>query len=218
MKRYIVAGMQMAVLSLTSAGVAGADDDLGAYAGIRLASGQIHATETNYWGRRYKFDSSSEFSGGVFGGYRFHPNWGVEASVAPLGDYAYMLNGVGSIKDHIELSSFSAALTGHLPLAPRFIATGKLGAAYVRTTRSVKGGVSVGSGANNEGVMAIYIYDGEIVENNIVPMIGVALDYKLTHNVGLQLGYERYPGIDFGNRAKLDADLWVFNVSYRFGR
>lgn len=218
MKQYVVAAMQMAVLSLAAAGVASADDNLGAYVGIRLASGKIHATETGYWGRKYNFDSSSEFSGGFFGGYRFHPNWGVETSVASLGDYAYALNGIGSVKDRIELSSFSTALTGHLPLAQRLAATVKFGAAYVRSTRSVKGDVSFGPGVNNEGVTSIYIYDGEIVENNIVPIIGVALDYSLTQNVGLQLGYERYPGIEFGNLAKLDADMWVFNVSYRFGR
>lgn len=219
MKRYIVAAMQMAILSLTSASMAYADDNLGAYVGIRLASGTIDATETADWGRKFKFDSSREFSGGVFGGYRFHPNWGVEASVASLGDYAYALNGVGSIKDHIELSSFSTALTGHLPLAQRFTVTAKLGAAYVRATHDVEGSMFYPANPNNEAVGSSYAIAGyKSSENNIVPLLGMALDYKLNNNVGLQLGYEHYPSIEFGAHAKLDADLWVFNASYRFGR
>ena len=219
MKQYVVAAMQMAVLSLVAAGVAYADDNQGFYAGIRLASGKIDATETSDWGRKYKFNSSSEFSGGLFTGYRFHPNWGMEATVASLGDYAYALNGVGSMQDHIELSSFSTTLTGHLSLAQRFTATAKLGAAYVRATHDVKGNIFYPSNPINEAVVSAYAVSGyKSSENNIVPLLGVALDYKLNNNVGLQLGYEHYPSIEFGDHAKLDADMWVFNVSYRFGR
>lgn len=216
MKINLFVAMPLAALCAQPVGMAMANDNLGTYAGVRMAMGKIDATETKPWGQKVKRESGSEFSGGLFAGYAFHPNWGLEVTVASLGEYAYALNGIGTIKDQLELSSFSTALTGRLPLAAHFAATAKLGAAYVRTTRTTKGN-SV-SNANNEAVISAFFYDAKYSENNIVPLMAVALDYQLNREVGLQLGYERYPSISFGDNAKLDASLWVFNVSYSFGR
>lgn len=189
-----------------------ADDNLGAYAGVRIGQGII---ETNvdyilFSGQQKTVSSDPEFVGGLFAGYMFHPNWGVEASLDSLGEYPLGLNGIGTVKETVDLSAFSAVVKGSLPLGKAVAATARLGGAYIRSQHT-----AAGTAGGNGFVFSVAKEDNV---SSFVPLVGLGFDWKFSRSLGLRLDYEHYlRGIDYDDKSKLDLDLWTVGLYYQFG-
>jgi hypothetical protein len=213
MKQYVVAAMQMAVLSLVAVGVACADDNLGAYAGARIGQGNIETTvDLQMFGGQVKTVSSDpEIVGGLFAGYMLHKNWGIEAGFDSLGKYPVGINGIGSVKETVDISALSAAAIGRLPLGNALSATARFGYSYFWTKHSATG---VANGSNFSFGVA-----RESERQSSVPYTGLGLDWKLDRSLGVQLNFQHYlDGIDYADNSKLDLDVWTVGVYYQFGR
>lgn len=190
-----------------------ADDNLGAYVGARIGQGHIETTtDFRMFGGQVKTVSSDpEIVGGLFAGYMFHKNWGIEAGFDSLGKYPVGINGIGSVNETVDMSALSAAAIGSLPLGKALSATARLGYSYIWTKHSVAG---VADGGN-----FVFTIVRENDSRSFVPYMGLGVDWKLDRSLGLQLNFQHFlDGIDYGDNSKLDLDVWTVGAYYQFGR
>ena len=77
----------------------------------------------------------------------------------------------------------------------------------------------MGMNANNEAVItSISMAKSSQAVNSLVPMFGLALDWRLASAARMQLGLERYPGVDYYRDNKLDVNVISLGVYYQFGQ
>lgn len=199
-----------------------ADEMLGAYAGAKLGWGRANMEMVQFSGdrppRAVSFTDNG-FSAGFFCGYAVTPTWGIEGALGYLGKYATG-NDSSTLAESVELPFVSAALTGQLPLNDRISLVGKFGAAYIRSARILEGmDASTVMNANNEAVISSYTWGKSTkTVNSLVPMFGLALDWRLAPAARMQLGFERYPGVDYYPDNKLDVNVISLGVYYQFGQ
>lgn len=199
-----------------------ADEMLGAYAGAKLGWGRANMEMVRFSGDRPASTVSSTDNGvslSLFGGYVLTPTWGIEGALGSLGKYATG-NDSGMLTESVELPFVSAALTGQWPLNDRISLVGKFGAAYIRSARILEGmDTTMGMNSNNEGVItSISKAKSSQTVNSLVPMFGLALDWRLAPAARMQLGFERYPGVDYYPENKVDINVISLGVYYQFGQ
>lgn len=144
----------------------------------------------------------------LFGGYRFHPNFAVEAGYFKLGTFGFTTATVGpaaTVAGSAENSSgFNIDLVVIAPINEAFSLFGRVGAQTSKTTISLAG---VGAG----GAAAI---SSSQTGSNYKAGVGMQYDFA---KIGLRAEWERYriPGGSSGS-SNADVDLFSLGVLYRF--
>lgn len=150
------------------------------YIGAGLGSSRATGGDGTTAGTTITGSNSSKSSYKIYGGFKFTPNWGVEAQYTDLGNRSFAISnplvaagvpGTGNVR----ANQFSIAGTGTLPLSSNFSLIGKLGVTANRTTGSASAGFVV----NNQ--------------NRTDAIIGVGVQYAITPRLTTRLEYE-----DFG--------------------
>jgi OOP family OmpA-OmpF porin len=132
----------------------------------------------------------------LFGGYMFHPNFGVELAYADLGKATAVVPfGTARFNVGAEATAFGAYGIAMAPLSESFNVFAKLGVA------SVKGEFSV-SGLGSDS------------ETNTSFAYGVGAGFNFTKNLGLRAEWERFTAKFEGEEG--DIDLLSLGVVFRF--
>ena len=115
----------------------------------------------------------------IFGGFKFTPNWGIEAQYSDLGNRDFVISN-GNVQINtgsVKASQFSLAGIGMLPLASNFSVFGKIGA------------------SNNSGKASLRTpvrnFVGEDSKTDL--MIGFGITYAIAPQIAVRAEYE-----DFG--------------------
>ncbi|GGK07785.1 outer membrane beta-barrel protein [Luteimonas terricola] len=103
----------------------------------------------------------------VFGGYQFHPNWGVEVAYTDFGE----VDAAGGLAS-LEADTVSAVMVGTLPFTDRFSGYAKAG--FHSWDADARAG---GLRASDDGTDPTY---------------GLGLQYRFTDNVALRGEYSRF--------------------------
>lgn len=103
----------------------------------------------------------------VFGGYQFHPNWGVEAAYTDFGDVDLVGNA-----GKVEADTWSLVAVGTLPFTDRFSGYAKAGF-HSWDAEAHTGGVRIGDDGTD-------------------PTYGLGLQYRFTDTVALRGEYSRF--------------------------
>ena len=105
----------------------------------------------------------------IFGGFKFNPNFGVEASWVDLGEVSVSDPG-GSAS--VEVDGFGVAAVGMIPINPQFGIFGKLGA-YMWDASG--GGLASGSSDDGTDIM-----------------VGAGVNWNFTSRFGVRAEWERF--------------------------
>lgn len=139
---------------------------------------------------------STDTVGGVFLGYQFNRNWGVEGFYSGAGKFS-AVGGATTVTGKTDL--YGLDLTGTLPLADAFSLYGRLGYANSKTSASSS---PVGYSGSNRSA-ATYGLGGE---------------YDLTPQVGMRLGWDRYGAAvsNVGVTNNFNINVWSVGILYKF--
>ena len=145
----------------------------------------------------------------LFGGYRFHTNFAVEAGYFNLGKFTFTTVTTGPAAtlsgEAKNNNGFFLDLVGIIPFNDAFSGFARVGAQSSQTTLSV---VGIGPG----GTAAISTSETKTSWKG-----GVGVQYDFTKNVGIRAEWERYhvPNGD-GTGGKADVDLFSGGLVVRF--
>lgn len=144
----------------------------------------------------------------VFGGYQFHPNFGVEAGYFDLGRFGYTANATpsGSLTGDIRIKGLNLDLVGTLPLTQRFSAFARVGVNYART-----------EGRFSAVPLAQVPYPSSSTSERATNVkYGLGLAYAFNESWSMRVEAERYHIKDsVGNKGH--ADMISAGLVYRFG-
>ncbi|HWH47918.1 MAG TPA: outer membrane beta-barrel protein [Burkholderiales bacterium] len=160
-KRFVLASLAVMLFSLT--GTVAAQGYIGAGAGITTVdvcddlSGPGISCDDKDTGLK------------IFGGFKFNPNFGVEASWVDLGEVS--ASGPGGSAS-VEVDGFGVAAVGMIPINPQFGVFGKLGAYMWDAT-----GGGAASGASDDGTDI---------------MFGAGVNWNFSSHFGLRAEWERF--------------------------
>jgi len=155
--------------------------DLGFYAGI--SAGQSQTSDCPGGGSCDDKDTAYR----VFGGYKFHPNIGVEGGYSPLGETSS-----GNLK--AEANAWDIVGVGSFPLGNNFSILGKLG--FYNAEIKLSGAAS-----------------GKKTTTDLT--YGIGGQYDFNRNLGLRVEWNRYSGVKQPDVAGLsggDTDIDVLSV------
>jgi len=138
----------------------------------------------------------------IYGGYQFHRNFGVEAGYVDLGSIGVRgtatVGGVNTtFAGDADVTAWTLALTGTLPMNQQFDLTGKLGFYNWDAGGGVAGaapGISAGLGASDTGTDFLG---------------GLGVRYNINKNVGIGAEWEYFGGSD-------KANFYSINLRYKF--
>ena len=144
----------------------------------------------------------------LFLGYQFHRNFAVEGGYFDLGDFGFRTTTTppGTLNASYEVKGWNLDLVGILPLAERFSALGRVGAAYGRTTTFFSG-----TGA----VLPLGAVNPSDSDTNV--KYGFGLQYDINHFISLRAEAERYR-VSNAVSGKDNVDLYSLGVVFRFAR
>jgi len=146
----------------------------------------------------------------LFLGYKYNPNFAIEAGYADLGKYdAKVIGDVGGlpldVRGEVKSKAVFIDAVGILPLTLEFSMFGKVGAAYARTKAHA-----------SATLMGFRESDSES-DSEYVPKAGFGAEYAFTKTVALRAEYERY--FDVGDEDKTgesDVDFWSVGLKFGF--
>lgn len=140
---------------------------------------------------------SKSVVGGVFLGYHFTQNWGVEGIYTGGGKFA--TTGPRGAVSSGKADVFGIGVVGTLPLSDAFSLYGKLG--YARTVTTESSAPAGLSGTNRSG--ATY---------------GLGAQYNVTPQVGIRLGWDRYGAAvsEAGATSNFNTNVWSLGALYNF--
>ncbi|MEK7322831.1 MAG: outer membrane beta-barrel protein [Pseudomonadota bacterium] len=142
----------------------------------------------------------------LFGGYRFHKNFAIEAGYFDLGKFDFTATTVppGTLNGEIKLKGLNVDAVGILPINDKFSAFGRAGLIYAQAKDSFS------------GTGAVNVLDSSPSESEANYKFGLGLQYDVTDALGFRLEAERYRINDaVGNDG--DVDLLSAGLIYRFG-
>jgi OOP family OmpA-OmpF porin len=144
----------------------------------------------------------------LFVGYQFHRNFAVEGGYFDLGDFRFNTTTAppGTLNASYEVKGWNLDLVGILPLAERFSAFGRVGAAYGRTTTFFSG-----TGA----VLPLGAVNPSDSDTNV--KYGFGLQYDINYYISLRAEAERYRVSNAVN-GKDNVDLYSLGVVFRFAK
>ena len=197
MKKIVLASIIAAAFVATpvlAQGYVGLGVGSSSASGIDQTSGAVSLTSSN----------NSRTSVKIFGGFKFTPNWGLEAQYADLGNRDFVIrNGAAQVgSGNVKLSQFSLAGTGTLPLASNFSVFGKLGAS--NNSGKVNAAVPVaGVTFNDSG-------------NKTDLMVGVGLTYAVTPQIAVRAEYEDFGKFNNNSGNSIRVNNFSIGLQYSF--
>lgn len=151
------------------------------------------------------FDDDKDTAWKLYGGYQFHPNFGVEGGYFDLGEYDYGYNTAGgTFRGQSRYRGVNIDLVGTFPVWDRVSAIARIGAAYTRATSSV----------GTTG--AVPALGGSRTERDWGPKVGLGLEYAITPALAVRGEWERYRVRD-AVRSRGDIDVASIGLVWRFG-
>ncbi len=141
----------------------------------------------------------------LYGGYRFHRNFAVEAGWFDLGDFRYTYNTTpaGSLNGDLAVRGLNLDLVGILPVSDRFSVFGRVGAAYAQAR----------TGFGRTG--AVPLADGRSTKTTNVKF-GAGLEYAISDRLAVRGEIERYR-IKDSLRSTGHIDMASVGLVYSFG-
>ena len=138
----------------------------------------------------------------LFAGYRFTPNWAIEAAYLDAGRLSQ--NGtdtvLGTASANFDVSGINLAALGIYPVTDRFSLQAKAGLFLWNLDVDVSSS-TLGAGS--------------ISESGNSPMLGVGASYGFTERIGVLVEYERF--IDVGEQDVTgESDVDIFSASLVF--
>lgn len=234
------AGLSVLTAVIGATAVAPTLAETGFYAGLTVGQSRFHQTKGDgdamavaAWGSgpdsfTYDIDSSSinnndiAFSAVV--GYRFMPEFSIEATYTDLGDSRYRsagtlhfnprpftTTGIADITTHAKGPTLAAL--GTLPLSNNWEIYGKAGLMFSR----VKLDFDFDMANCPCGPIPSTASHTSVVSNTVDPLVGVGAAWHVTNRVRLRAEYTRF--IDVGDKNKTtetNIDLIHFGVMYSF--
>jgi len=132
----------------------------------------------------------------LFGGYMFNRHFGIEGAYVNLGEVTYSGEFFGSpVTDgKVEITGFSVAALGNLPINEQFSVFGKLGLfVWEAEASDITGGVPFSAKTDGTDLM-----------------FGIGLGYQFTRNLGVRAEYEMFAADE------ADAGLVSVGIVWRF--
>lgn len=132
----------------------------------------------------------------LYGGYMFHPNFGVEAAYVNLGEVSYSgtFTGLPVTGGKVEVTGFNIAGIGSLPINEQLSVFGKLGLFIWEVEASdTTGGAPFSATADGTDIS-----------------FGIGVGYNFTRNLGVRAEGELFKTDD------TDASLISLGILYRF--
>jgi OOP family OmpA-OmpF porin len=144
----------------------------------------------------------------VFGGYKFHRNFAVEAGFFNLGTFGYTATTVppGSLTGDVRIRGLNLDLVGILPVTDRLSVLGRVGVVSARS----KGHFS------STGAVTMPFANPDPSERSTGAKVGIGMQYDFTDRLALRGEVERYRVKDsISNKGHID--LLSVGLIYRFG-
>ena len=140
------------------------------------------------------------------GGYRFNPNFAVEAGYIDLGKAKYKADYAGgSAKGELKAGGIDVAALGILPVTENFSVFGKAGVigTRVKSKLSASGPAAAASGSDTT--------------HEILPLVGVGATYKVSQNLDLRADFDHVSGIGKSSKTgKMSSNMISLGVAYNF--
>lgn len=197
MKKIVLAAVIATAFAASSAYAQG-------YIGVGVGSSRVSGVDQTIAPVSLTGGNSSKTSVKIFGGFKFTPNWGVEAQYSDLGSRnLVMTNGGAQIgTGSLKASQLSIAATGTLPLASNFSLFGKLG-------------VSGNSARANLSVPAVG-FAASSSDNKSDLMVGVGVSYAITPKIAVRAEYEDFGKFSSGGGNSIRANNFSVGLQYSF--
>ena len=192
MKKIVLAAVIATAFAASSAFAQG-------YIGVGVGSSTVSGVDQTIAPVSLTGGNTSKTSVKIFGGFKFTPNWGVEAQYSDLGSRNLVLTnggvqvGTGTLKG----SQLSIAATGTLPLASNFSLFGKLGV------------------SGNSGKANFSIPGASSSENKTDLMLGVGVLYDITPKIAVRAEYEDFGKFNSTGNA-IRANNFSVGLQYKF--
>lgn len=185
-----------------------ADAETGVY--VRGSIGQAHTSldTANTIHQTYiTSDSTNKFAYEFDLGYRFNKYVGAELGYVDFGKASYDLtrasNNSTSVM-YVKNKAVVAAVRGFYPINDKFTVTGRVGAAFVKTSVD----------RQFDPAWASDSYAGK--DNQVHPTYGIGALYKLTQNVSLTGDVNWYPKITKTNDNATDTNAYMVTVGLQY--
>lgn len=140
------------------------------------------------------------------GGYRFNPNFAVEAGYIDLGKSSYQASYTGgSASGELKAGGVDVAALAILPLGESFSVFGKAGAiaASIDATLTASAPAAAASGKSST--------------HEVLPLLGVGASYKLSQNFDLRADFDRVSGIGKSSKTgEMDSNMFSLGATYTF--
>ena len=151
-------------------------------------------------------DSGSGYHWRLQGGYRFNPNFALEAGYIDFGKTKYTATYTGgSAQGSLKAGGVDLAALLLLPLNDSFTVFGKLGAVAAKVDSSLTAGAPASLASGSESVR---VYD---------PLLGVGALYKVSDHVDLRADYDYVGNLGkSGKTGKMDANMFSLGIAYNF--
>lgn len=177
--------------------------DEGLYAGAGLGHSKLDNDTLDLLGDFGASTDDSDTAYKLFVGYRFNPNFAVEASYLDFGDFTAsgILNGEPA-NAKASADGFGFALVGRLPIQGGFSIHGKLG--MVAWDGEVSASFTDGNGDR---------WNLSASEDGTDPFYGIGVEYEV-ERILLRAEYERYDISESGE--DFEIDLLSASIGYRF--
>ena len=142
-------------------------------------------------------DSDTGFK--IYGGYKFNPNFAVEAGYADIGSAT--MDFPGFFNAEVEASALFVDAVGSLPLNEQFSVFGRVGLAMTNTELTV----------NVPGLGSETLDDDEAEIK-----FGLGAQFSFSKNVALRGEWERYVDVGGDNTGEGDVDVIGLSVNVMF--
>ena len=190
-KQVTASGLMVAGLALGGSALAQSQDS-GFYIGTGVGYANYDLETPAVTGLRTFSSDSSGTGWKIFAGYQITRNWGVEAGYVDFGSIGF--NGTaavgavtGTFTGSVDVSAWTLALTGTMPMNQDWDLTGKLGA-YNWRTNNASGTVSV-PGVGTAAITAAN-------DNGTDVLVGIGVRYNINKNLGIHADWEYFGGND----------------------
>ena len=144
----------------------------------------------------------------VFGGYKFHRNFAVEAGFFDLGSFGYTATTVpaGTLTGDVRIRGVNLDLVGILPVTDRLSVLGRVGVISARS----RGHFS------STGAVTMPLANPDPRERSTGAKLGIGMQYDFTDRLALRGELERYRVKDsISNKGHID--MASVGLIYRFG-
>ncbi len=144
-------------------------------------------------------------AGKLFAGYRFDPNFALEAGYTRFGQFSYARTTAAgdTVSASIRASGIFLDMLGIIPLGD-FSLFGRLGTMYSTTKTSLSATGFTLAGTTNPTRRETNLH------------YGVGVDYSLARHIGARFEYDRTRKVGDLNTGEADISIWAVGLMFKF--